>query len=44
MAQFKKLSAATKDNQVTYDLARLMKTKMDPVSCSGFAEAFIQRF
>ena len=40
----KGLSAAIADKQVTYDLARLMEPKVDPVSCSGFAEAIIQRF
>ena len=44
MAQFEKLSAAIKDKQVTYDLARLMEPKVEPVSCSGFAEAIIERF
>ena len=38
------LSAAIADQQVTYDLARLMEPQVDPVSCSGFAEAIIQRF
>jgi len=32
------------NKQVTYDLARLMKPKVDPVSCSGFADAIIERF
>ena len=40
----KGLSAAIEDQQVTYDLARLMEPPVDPVSCSGFAEAIIQRF
>ena len=40
----KGLSAAIKDKQVTYDLARLMEPKVDPVSCSGFADAIIERF
>ncbi len=40
----KGLSAAIKDKQVTYDLARLMEPKEDPVSCSGFADAIIERF
>ena len=40
----KGLSAAIADKQVTYDLARLMEPKVEPVSCSGFAEAIIQRF
>jgi isocitrate dehydrogenase len=40
----KGLSNAIKDKQVTYDLARLMEPKVDPVSCSGFADAIIARF
>jgi isocitrate dehydrogenase len=40
----KGLSAAIADKQVTYDLARLMEPQVDPVSCSGFAEAIITRF
>merc|ERR1711991_91488 len=40
----KGLSAAIADQQVTYDLARLMEPQVDPVSCSGFAKAIIQRF
>ena len=40
----KGLSAAIADKQVTYDLARLMEPQVDPVSCSGFAEAIIERF
>lgn len=40
----KGLSAAIADKQVTYDLARLMEPQVDPVSCSGFAEAVIARF
>ena len=38
------LSAAIADQQVTYDLARLMEPAVEPVSCSGFAEAIIARF
>ena len=38
------LSAAIADQQVTYDLARLMEPPVDAVSCSGFAEAIIERF
>jgi isocitrate dehydrogenase len=38
------LSAAIADQQVTYDLARLMEPPVEPVSCSGFAEAIIARF
>ena len=40
----KGLSAAIADKQVTYDLARLMEPQVEPVSCSGFAEAIIDRF
>ena len=40
----KGLSAAIADKQVTYDLARLMEPQVDPVSCSGFANAIIERF
>ena len=38
------LSAAIADQQVTYDLARLMEPAVEPVSCSGFADAIISRF
>ena len=40
----KGLSSAITDKQITYDLARLMEPQVDPVSCSGFAEAIIERF
>lgn len=40
----KGLSAAIADQKVTYDLARLMEPAVEPVSCSGFAEAIIERF
>ena len=40
----KGLSAAIADQKVTYDLARLMEPSVDPVSCSGFADAVIERF
>ena len=40
----KGLSAAIADQQVTYDLARLMDPPVEPVSCSGFADAVIQHF
>ena len=40
----KGLSAAIADQQVTYDLARLMEPQVDPVSCSGFASSIIERF
>jgi len=38
------LGAAIASGQVTYDLARLMEPRLEPVSCSGFAEAVIQHF
>ena len=40
----KGISAAIADQQVTYDLARLMEPQVDPVSCSGFANSIIERF
>ena len=40
----KGLSAAIADQKVTYDLARLMEPSVEPVSCSGFADAVIERF
>jgi isocitrate dehydrogenase len=40
----KGISAAIADKQVTYDLARLMEPQVDPVSCSGFADAVIRHF
>jgi len=40
----KGLSTAIAKQQVTYDLARLMEPPVEPVSCSGFAEAVIQQF
>jgi isocitrate dehydrogenase len=40
----KGLSAAIANREVTYDLARLMEPQVDPVSCSGFAEAVIRHF
>ena len=40
----KGISAAIADKQVTYDLARLMEPQVDPVSCSGFADAIISHF
>ncbi len=40
----KGLSQSISDQCVTYDLARLMEPAVDPVSCSGFAEAVIDRF
>jgi isocitrate dehydrogenase len=38
------LSAAIASKQVTYDLARLMEPPVEPVSCSGFADAVISHF
>jgi isocitrate dehydrogenase len=38
------LSAAIANKEVTYDLARLMEPRVEPVSCSGFANAVIQHF
>ncbi len=40
----KGLSKSISDKVVTYDLARLMEPKVKSVSCSGFAEAIIDRF
>ena len=40
----KGLSAAIEDQQVTYDVARPMEPPVDPVSCSGFADAIIRNF
>ena len=40
----KGLSAAIADQKVTYDLARLMEPSVEPVSCSGFDDAVIERF
>ena len=37
----KGISAAIANQEVTYDLARLMEPPVEPVSCSGFAEAVI---
>jgi isocitrate dehydrogenase len=38
------LSAAIAGKQVTYDLARLMEPPVEPVRCSGFADAVISHF
>jgi glycolate oxidase iron-sulfur subunit len=38
------LSAAIANKEVTYDLARLMEPPVEPVSCSGFADAVIRHF
>ena len=40
----KGLSAAIANREVTYDLARLMEPQVNPVSCSGFADAVIHHF
>ena len=40
----KGLSGAIADREVTYDLARLMDPPVEPVSCSGFAEAVVRHF
>ena len=40
----KGLSAAIANREVTYALARLMEPQVDPVSCSGFADAVIRHF
>jgi len=40
----KGISAAIAGGEVTYDLARLMEPRVEPVSCSGFAEAVIRHF
>ncbi len=38
------LSQSISDKKVTYDLARLMEPPVEPLSCSGFADAVISRF
>ena len=38
------LSAAIANKEVTYDLARLMEPRVEPVSCSGFADAVVRHF
>ncbi len=38
------ISAAIANQEVTYDLARLMEPPVEPVSCSGFADAVIKHF
>ena len=40
----KGLSNSIKNKQVTYDLARLMEPKVNPLSCSEFAESIISNF
>ena len=38
------LSKAIERKKVTYDLARLMEPKVEPLSCSCFAEEIISNF
>jgi isocitrate dehydrogenase len=38
------ISAAIAHGEVTYDLARMMEPRVEPLSCSGFAEAVVRRF
>ncbi len=38
------MSKAIANRQVTYDLARLMEPKVEPLKCSEFAEAMIKHF
>lgn len=40
----KGLGGAIADREVTYDLARLMEPKVEPLKCSEFAQAIINRF
>ena len=40
----KGLGEAIANGEVTYDLARLMEPKVEPLKCSEFAEAIIKRF
>tara|TARA_E500000178_G_scaffold325052_1_gene352074 strand:- start:269 stop:1699 length:1431 start_codon:yes stop_codon:yes gene_type:complete len=40
----KGLSGAIEAQKVTYDLARLMEPPVEPLSCSGFADAVIAHF
>ena len=40
----KGISAAIANQEVTYDLARLMEPRVGPLTCSGFAEAVIRHF
>ncbi len=40
----KGISKAIEDQKVTYDLARLIEPPVEPLSCSGFANAIIERF
>ena len=38
------IGAAIANSQVTYDLARLMEPKVEPLKCSEFAEAIVKHF
>ena len=38
------ISKDIEEKKVTYDLARLMEPNVEPLSCSGFAEATISNF
>lgn len=38
------IAAAISDREVTYDLARLMEPKVEPLKCSEFADAIIKHF
>ena len=40
----KGLSGAIEAQKVTYDLARLMEPPVEPLSCSGFADAVIAHY
>ncbi|WP_320666825.1 NADP-dependent isocitrate dehydrogenase [Prochlorococcus sp. MIT 1307] len=40
----KGISQSIADQKVTYDLARLMEPKVEPLSCSGFATSVIERY
>ena len=40
----KGLSKSISDKQVTYDLARLMEPRVEPLNCSDFAKSIIDRF
>lgn len=40
----KGLGEAIANQEVTYDLARLMEPKVEPLKCSEFAEAIVKRF
>ena len=38
------ISGAIAAGEVTYDLARLMEPPLEPITCSGFAEAVVRHF